>query len=325
MAASAADQERPPQVDWLRAASVRREAERIDGRQLARHRRRAALVRSRAPRRSGTRAAIASTRPRLQRPGARSCPARAAPASAECVDQAGDGIAVMPCLESQGGGDRVGDRSPAVRAASSHHQTPSTKSADSLLATASASLVLPTPPGPVRVTSRRGGDRAATSRARLAAADQVRPARRRHVPDSRRVARWSTAAGTGTDRVCRPSAGSALRIWTCISCSAGEGSRPSSSASRSRKDSNAASASACRPIRYSASISCPCGRSRNGSSRQSCSAIDAPERRHPAAARIRSGPRLQRLCRSASWWTRRARNPRRRTPRRPGRATRHSA
>ena len=46
-------------------------------------------------------------------------------------------------------------------------------------------------------------------------------------------------------------------------CNSGPGSRPSSSTSvrRAARDS---SASACRPLRYSASISCPCRRSRSG-------------------------------------------------------------
>src|SRR6186997_2291890 len=63
------------------------------------------------------------------------------------------------------------------------------------------------------------------------------------------------------------------------SCSSGEGSIPSSSTSVRRALRYASSASAWRPDRYSASISCPRGRSRSG-----CSAIRGLQLRNELGA-----------------------------------------
>lgn len=79
----------------------------------------------------------------------------------------------------------------------------------------------------------------------------------------------ATVSGArGAEGSARP--GSACRMRCCNSRSPGRGSTPSSSASRRRVSAYTARASACRPLRYSASISSSRSRSRKG-----CAAVRA--------------------------------------------------
>ena len=79
-------------------------------------------------------------------------------------------------------------------------------------------------------------------------------------------------------------AGSCARIASWSRLSSGPGSSPSSSASTRRASWKVSSASACRPPRYSASISCPHSRSRNGLSASADRSSGISSRCSPSAS-----------------------------------------
>jgi len=81
----------------------------------------------------------------------------------QCLRDRIDDPSVALRGDAQRGGDRVGDRLRVAPGASSTSQTPSGNSPWSSEPTASASLVFPTPPAPVRVASGRDRTNAATS------------------------------------------------------------------------------------------------------------------------------------------------------------------
>ena len=151
------------------------------------------------------------------------------------------------------------------------------------MVTSTASLVLPTPPAPVTVTSRWSRRRSPRR-----ACSSIRPTK--VVSDGGRL---PTVSRPRASR-----AGSCSRICSSNSSRALDGSMPSSSPSRSRMSRNSRSASACRPERYSVRISSARATSSSGRSSQSCCASTvggvSPARR---SASIRS---RRAVCRSSS-------------------------
>nr|WP_229812205.1 hypothetical protein [Lentzea flava] len=131
----------------------------------------------------------------------------------------------------------------------SMNSCPSGKRSTSRCATCTASAVLPIPPVPsiAEITTVRGPD--PFSRAHSSAISLSLP--------TNPIVSCVVWAGRGVFGGAVP-----LRMSSCCSRSSGPGSTPSCSTSAVRAVRNAASASACRPDRPSASISSPTSRSR---------------------------------------------------------------
>ena len=137
--------------------------------------------------------------------------------------------------------------------ASSTITTPSANSSCKSSAARNASVVFPTPPGPTRVTSASCGTSALS-----ASISASRPTR------------WVVSRGTvlGEGRALRRGAfrsvGSSTNTRCSRSRSSADTSRPSSSRNSARTSLARRRASACRPVRWSASTSWRQNRSRNG-------------------------------------------------------------
>ena len=126
-------------------------------------------------------------------------------------------------------------------------------------------------PSSARRTARRGSGSAASSdgysnRSASCAARSATfvPSTATSRPAVRTAATCSTCSSGEASAAAGLSPASWRRIDACSCCSCGPGSSPSSSTSARRASWYAASASACRPDRYSASISWPRSRSRSG-------------------------------------------------------------
>ncbi len=146
------------------------------------------------------------------------------------------------------------------------------KASRAVCATCTARVVLPTPPMPARADTAITCPWPPVADARTSPSSRTNAAR--PVKSGTVAGSWAGRTGAGSDAGCLAGgstrAGSASRMRCCSSLRRGRGSTPSSSASSRRVSAYTASASAWRPLRYSASISSSRSRSRSG-----CAAVSA--------------------------------------------------
>ncbi len=193
--------------------------------------------------------------------------------------------------------------------ASSTMRTPSRNDGPRRRATSVAIADFPTPPGPVSVTSRARPTACSRVAQRRVASDQSADQRGGRRPRRWRpgVRRGSGAAAVPDDGAVEPPSSASRRAQSrrarcrrarsrSSSVKAGEGSRPSSSRWWRRNSAATRSASACRPLRCSATIRRRQSCSRSGSARVSPSSSEMTAPVSPRARRA--------TLRSSTAWSR---------------------